>query len=419
MSVKTAGLPSWTTQDEFDEIESFMKSSKLFAKASPEDFFDPDWHRAHEIRTSSQAAALLQRRAESSLAADFLDGLADAPMATQLTPTLLACFNWDDLRSCPVRRQFMFLRSEIIQSHASASFDSLGELEDSPVPGLVHRYSDRVLLLATKTCPIYCGFCTRSYAVGPNTGAKSTIESPPRTRNFLSDALDYVSGDRGIRDVIISGGDIVNMHPDNLNFVLDRLLTTSHVRSVRLATRGLLGSPLQFAPDTPMHGIIVEGAKRAKSAGVELSLQVHFNCAAEINPIAKTVIRNILSECAITVRNQAVCMRGVNDSTTEVHSLIAGLVDIGISPYYVYQHDMVPGAEHLRTTIGETCLLEKKSRGFVAGFQFPRFVVDLPNGGGKRDVHSYDTYDESSGVAKYRSWATGTERSYVYHDPLR
>ena len=117
MSVKTAGLPSWTTQDEFDEIESFMKSSKLFAKASPEDFFDPDWHRAHEIRTSSQAAALLQRRAESSLAADFLDGLADAPMATRLTPTLLACFNWDDLRSCPVRRQFMqALRSTALAS---------------------------------------------------------------------------------------------------------------------------------------------------------------------------------------------------------------------------------------------------------------------------------------------------------------
>jgi lysine 2,3-aminomutase len=157
--------------------------------------------------------------------------------------------------------------------------------------------------------------------------------------------------------------------------------------------------------------------EKGRSLGKEVALHTHFNCPAEISSITKDAMDRLF-ERGVKVRNQSVLIRGVNDDPDDMAHLVKKLSHMNVQPYYVYQHDMVKGVEDLRTRLGDSADLERRVRGETAGFNTPTFVTDVPGGGGKRDLHSYDHYDETTGVSVYRSPAVDEDLRYLYFDPL-
>ena len=172
-----------------------------------------------------------------------------APMAIRLTPHVLSLVDWSNPLDDPVRRQFLPLRSGIIPDHKYLELDSLHEEEDSPVPGLVHRYPGRALFLATSICPVYCRFCTRSYAVGGNTDTVSKKPQKP-SRKRWEVVFEHIANDESLQDIVVSGGDSYFLQPDHVREIGERLLDIPHIKRVRFASKGLAVAPGRILDDS-------------------------------------------------------------------------------------------------------------------------------------------------------------------------
>ncbi len=194
-------------------------------------------------------------------------------------------------------------------------------------------------------------------------------------------------------------------------------LHQSAVRHIRFATKGLAVQPMKVLTHMDWSNAIFEVAEAGRQRAKEVCIHTHFNSVNEITDITRQAA-NLLFRNGVKVRNQSVLIRGVNDDAGHLVTLMRQLAFMNIQPYYVYQHDMVKGVEELRTAVHETQELERRVRGSQAGFNTPLFVNDVPGGGGKRDVHSYDYYDRETGVSVYRSPNVNTEAVYLYFDPL-
>ncbi|KAF1851970.1 kama family protein [Cucurbitaria berberidis CBS 394.84] len=350
---------------------------------------------------------------------DAVAAIQLAPMAIRLTPHILSRVDWANPLDDPVRRQFLPLRSGIVPDHEKLTLDSLHEEDDSPVPGLVHRYPGRALFLATSICPVYCRFCTRSYAVGPKTEIASKRPQKP-SRKRWEVIFQYIENHQDLQDIVVSGGDAYYLAPDDLKDIGERLLNIPHVRRVRFASKGLAVAPGRFLDETdPWSDTLIDLSKQGRSMGKQVCLHTHINHANEITWVTRKAA-NRLFEHGVIVRNQAVLLNGVNNSPEALSELITTLSNINIQPYYIYQCDMVSGIEDLRTPLHEIIKLDKQLRGTFSGFMMPSFVVDLPGGGGKRLVSTYDSYDKKTGVAEYSApglpGVKGT-RKYNYYDP--
>jgi lysine 2,3-aminomutase len=315
-----------------------------------------------------------------------------------------------------LRRQFLPLASELRPDHPRLRLDSLCERADAPVSGLTHRYPDRALLLALDTCPVYCRFCTRSYAVGMDTEVLDK-DKLGASRDRWESAFAYIAAHRELEDVVISGGDLYQLRPDELRHIGDRLLAIPHVRRIRLATRGLAVMPMRILSDPAWLSAVVDVVHRSRALHKQVAIHTHFNHAREITAISKRAL-DLLLELGITVRSQTVLLRGVNDDAQSMKTLVKRLGYVNVHPYYVYQHDMVAGVEDLRTPLSTTIALEKEIRGATTGFNTPSFVVDLPEGGGKRQIHSFEHYDRVTGISVWRSPNVDPHREYVYFDPI-
>ncbi|KAK4230768.1 kama family protein [Podospora fimiseda] len=352
---------------------------------------------------------------------DVLDGIAAATMSVRLTPYILSRINWNNPRHDPIARQFLTMKSAMEPDHPSLKLDSLHEEDDSPVSGLVHRYSDKALFLATSVCPTYCMFCTRSYAVGANTETVTKAsQRPGRVR--WQQVFDYVRGQPGLHDIVVSGGDSYYLTTQNLCDIANSLLEMPNIRRIRFASKGLCVAPGRILDDEDgWFETLVSLSNKAKKMGKSIAWHTHFNHPDEISWISEDASQRLFEE-GVMVRNQAVLLRGVNDDLETMSRLIRGLADNNITPYYVYQADMVKGAEHFRTPLQTNLDLEAKLRGSIAGFMMPQFVVDLPGGGGKRLACSYESYDRKTGKSTYRAPAvTGHDKEnkvYEYHDPI-
>lgn len=401
------------------EVEDFWRSAPPYRGVSKATFLSRRWQRESTVIGAQQLAVLLDSYGHESLAADVMASVQSSPMAIRLTPVVLAAMDWTDLTVCPLRRQFVPLASERLEDHPMTTFDSLGEVGQRTHPRVISRYPGRVLLLALDTCPIYCAFCTRSYMVGPSTAHRDEVSGISPGRGSLISAIEGIASDPSIEDVLISGGDVANLSAERLEDLLGVVEKLPQLHRVRLGTRGFLANPLSLAPGAGWYEVIAATAERLRARGVELSLQVHFNCGQELNPLTTLILSRYAQLGTLRLRNQSVCLRGVNATPAQMLDLIGGLVAQGVDPYYVYQHDLIPGCEHLRTTIAETCEIEIACRGRVAGCDLPDFIVDLPDGGGKRSIHSYDSYDEEAGVARYRAPVVDPDRVYEYFDPIR
>ncbi|MBV9403554.1 MAG: KamA family radical SAM protein, partial [Candidatus Eremiobacteraeota bacterium] len=339
-----------------------------------------------------------------------------APMAVRVSPYAISLINWSDPYSDPIRTQFIPVASRLISDHPRLTLDSLHEQDDSPIPGLVHRYVDKALFLPLAVCPVYCRFCTRSYAIGPDTEKVDKV-SLAKTPAQWQDAFQYISERPELEDIVVSGGDAYQLPPKNLELIGNALLDVPHVRRMRIATKGPAIMPMKLLTHPEWVDALTAIVERGRKAGKEVVLHTHFNSPNEITWITEQAMR-MLFERGIVVRNQSVLIRGVNDDPKTMRLLVKRLGHLNVHPYYVYMHDLVRGVEDLRTTVQCAIDIEKFVRGSTAGFNTPTFVCDAPGGGGKRDVHSYDFYDRENGIAVYSAPSVKPGQAFVYFDPI-
>lgn len=357
-------------------------------------------------------------KVDSDLKADIIEGSAQNSMSLKITHHLLNLIDWNNPSTDPIRKQFLPLRSEYLPSHPQSSIDSLSEKKQEVSSGLIHRYPNKLLFLATNYCPTYCAFCTRSYTVGNHTNSikKSNFEEAFKIR--VNNLINYLKLNPNISDVVISGGDIASANPSMIDIILSAIINIETLKTVRMATRTLLFNPDMFLPHTPLFELITNYSNQFKSKCIELSIQCHFNHANEISATSQTAT-NSLFKSGVKIRNQTVLLDGVNSSHTDQKNLIHKLISSNIEPYYVYQMDMVTNAEHFRTSL-KTCIdISKSLTGLFPGFHVPRFIVDLPFGGGKRSVYEYEFYDNKYGVYWFKSPAISKDKIYFYCDPLK
>jgi lysine 2,3-aminomutase len=397
--------------------DSFWRQIPAWREVDPATFLDHRWQDKHAITTAKKLLATVDHLIDARFAADLAEGLARAPMAVRISPYVLSLIDWTDPVRDPLRRQFLPLGSQLEPDHPMLTLDSLHEQDDAPVPGLTHRYPDKALFLALDTCPVYCRFCTRSYAVGLDTDSVEKVHLRANADRWKL-ALRYLAERPEIEDVVISGGDAYRLKPEQIRELGHALLDIGHIRRFRFATKGPAILPMKLLTDDPWVDALTEVVERGRALRKDVCLHTHFNHPNEVTGISEDALGRLF-ERGIVVRNQSVLQRGVNDDADTMIELSRRLSRINVHPYYVYVHDLVRGTEDLRTTVARAAHVEKRLRGATAGFNTPTFVVDAPGGGGKREVHSYEHYDPTTGVSVYCAPTVKPGQSFVMFDPLR
>lgn len=261
----------------------------------------------------------------------------------------------------PIWRQCIPDMLELADTDQEA--DPLAEEYLSPVPGLIHRYPDRVVLVVSMECAVYCRFCMRKRGVGCVCGSgKADVDA----------AISYIEANQGIRDVILSGGDPLLLEDDVLEHLISRLRAIPHVEIIRIGSRVPVTLPSRIT--TSLCTLL--------KAYHPIYLNTHFNHPAEITPAAAQACAR-LADAGIPVGNQTVLLQGVNDDQVVMKELMTGLLKIRVKPYYIHQMDLVRGTSHFRTPLSVGLGIIDSLRGHISGLATPYFVVDLPGGKGK------------------------------------
>ncbi len=406
-----------TTNNHRDLREGeFWRRIPAYADIDRATFLDHRWQGRNVITKSTRLIEAVKDLAPANFVRDAEAGFQMAPMSVRVTPYLMSVIDWDHPYDDPVRTQFIPLASHRIPDHPNLTLDSLNEQGDSPVMGLVHRYPDKALFLALNTCPVYCRFCTRSYAVGLDTEDVDKLDLHADTSRWESD-FAYIEAHPDLEDLVVSGGDVYNLPAKHIRALGLRLLSIPHVQRIRFATKGPAVLPQKILSDEAWFDAIVEVVETGRRMHKDVALHTHFNHPNEITWITRAAM-NKLHERGVVIRNQSVLLRGVNDTVEAMRLLIKRLGSVNVHPYYVYVCDLVHGVEDMRTTLATALELEKQVRGLTAGFNTPTFVVDTLGGGGKRDAHSFEYYDQTTGVAVYRSPNVDPDRLFYYFDPV-
>ncbi len=403
---------------EYKNLKSgeFWRHIPAYAEIDEATFLDHLWQQKNAVKTPQELLTAIKDLCSPDFFADVEAGFHKAPMAVRVSPYALSLIDWSDPVNDPIRRQFIPVGSTLLPDHPRLTLDSLHEQDDSPVPGLVHRYVDKALFLPLNTCPVYCRFCTRSYAIGPDTENVDKV-SLAKTPKQWEEAFQYISERPELEDIVISGGDTYQLPAKNIALIGNALLDIPHVRRMRFATKGPAIMPMKIITDTAWLDALTAIVERGRKLGKDVVLHTHFNSPEEITEITARAM-NLLFERGIYVRNQSVLIRGVNDTPERMARLVKRLEHVNVHPYYVYMHDMVKGVEELRTTVQTSVELEKFVRGSTAGFNTPLFICDAPGGGGKRDIHSFDYYDRENGICVYTAPSVKKGKAFVYFDPI-
>ena len=328
------------------------------------DWQDWRWQFRHRLRSLSpldgmSGEATSQRRALQAVTAAY-------PLS--VSPYYLSLIDLQD-RQDPLRRQ-CFPDAQEIHFSLGGVEDPLEERRDMPVPGLIHRYADRCLMLTTHLCAVYCRHCNRKRLWG----RKRPAAALPR----LQPMFDYIRKNTQIREVILSGGDPLTLGDRTLARVLESLRAIAHVEVLRIGSRTPAVMPMRITPE------LCKILQKHRP----LWFNTQFNHPREITPDAARACEMLL-ESGIPVSNQSVLLRGVNDSHEVMRELLYGLQRISVRPYYLFQCDPVRGTDHFRVDIGQGIdIMDKLSR-HVSGLCVPRYVVDLPGGRGKMPLQSF------------------------------
>lgn len=289
--------------------------------------------------------------------------------AIAITPAMAELMDRDN-PSDPIARQFVPDIREL-DTLPQERADPIGDHPHTPVPGIVHRYKDRVLLKLAHICPVYCRFCFRREMVGPDLGQALSARE-------LRRALEYIAAQREIWEVIVTGGDPLVLSPRRIANVTAALAEIAHVRIVRWHSRVPVVDPGRIMPE------LVEAMR---TAGKRTLLAVHTNHPRELTPPARAALAR-LDAAGIGLLSQTVLLKGVNDTADTMEALMRALVECAIKPYYLHHGDLAPGTSHLRTSIPEGKALMRDLRTRLSGVALPTYVLDIPGGYGKVEIEA-------------------------------
>ena len=394
----------------------FWQRIPAYKEVDEKTFLDHTWQAKNTITNVQKLLKALEGLVTPAFVADAEEGFKRAPMSVRVSPYLLSLIDWSNPYNDPLRIQFVPVQSRLLPDHPKLNLDSLHEQADAPVPGLTHRYPDKALFLPLDTCPVYCRFCTRSYAVGVDTEEVEKVNLKVSEERWQR-AYQYIRSRPELEDIVISGGDAYQLRATQLEEIGEALLAMPNVRRMRFATKGPAVMPMKLITDDPWLDALTRIVEKGRKLHKEVVLHTHFNHPNEITEITRVAL-NRLMERGIFTRNQSVLQRRVNDTPDVMGLLVKRLGHVNVHPYYVYVHDLVKGVEDLRTTLDTALYLEKHVRGTTAGFNTPVFVVDAPGGGGKRDAHSFEYYDRESGISVFSAPSVKRGEFFTYFDPL-
>ncbi|MBR6758098.1 MAG: lysine 2,3-aminomutase [Bacteroidaceae bacterium] len=352
---------------------------ELFPNVTDEEWNDWRWQVRHRIETLEDLKKYVTLTAEEE------EGVKKTlqTLRMAITPYYISLIDPNN-PDCPVRKQAVPTAKETYQSPADL-LDPLHEDEDSPVPGLTHRYPDRVLLLITDMCSMYCRHCTRRRFAGQKDG-ESAIDRIDR-------AIEYISKTPQVRDVLLSGGDALMVSDERLEYIISRLRQIPHVEIVRIGSRTPVVCPQRITDD------LVNMLKKYHP----IWLNTHFNHPQEVTKEATEACAK-LANAGIPLGNQSVLLRGVNDCVNTMKKLMHELVKMRVRPYYIYQCDLSMGIEHFRTPVSKGLEIIEGLRGHTSGYAVPTFVVDAPGGGGKTPVMPQYVVSQSPGKVVLRNF---------------
>ncbi|WP_448623411.1 KamA family radical SAM protein [Geodermatophilus sp. URMC 64] len=408
-----------------------------FAGVTEAEWRSAQWQRAHCVKNVRQLRGVYGDLLDESFYADVeADQAGRATMSLLLPPQMLNTMcpgqvpDTQAMLSDPVRRYMLPVASDRLPGpaarHPYAARDSLHEHEMWAVEGLTHRYPTKVLAELLSTCPQYCGHCTRMDLVGNSTPAVAKLRFDLKPVDRQTAMLEYLRATPGVRDVVVSGGDVANLPFRNLEAFVAGLLEIDSVRDIRLASKALMGLPQHWLQDDVVAGM-ARLSRTARERGVSLAAHTHVNAAQQVTPLVAEAARAMLEAGVRDVRNQGVLLRGVNATAPALLDLCFALLDgAGITPYYFYMCDMIPSAEHWRVSLAEAQTLQHDIMGYLPGFATPRIVCDVPYVG-KRWVHQVAEYDRERGISYWtKNYRTGIElgdeaaldRRYTYYDPI-
>ncbi len=353
----------------------------LYKDVNPLDWEDWRWQMRNRITKIEQISQVVKLTAEEE------EGLKNAKglMSMAITPYWATLIDPDDA-NCPIRRQAIPTSNEF-QVGPYEMTDPCGEDHDSPAPHLVHRYPDRVLLLSTEACAMYCRHCTRRRIVGHEQHLDATA-------NRWDKAIEYIQSNKKIRDVLISGGDPLTLEDDVIENLLKRLRAINHIEFLRLGTR---------VPVTLPQRITANLVKILKKYG-PLWMSIHFNHPKEITKRTR-IACEMLSDAGIPLGSQTVLLKGINDRPYIMKKLVHDLLKIRVRPYYIYQCDLVRGTQHFRTPVNVGINIMEKLRGHTSGYAVPTYVIDAPGGGGKIPVSPSYVLSQAKGKYVLRNYA--------------
>ncbi len=367
------------------------KEISLWKDVSQEQWQDWHWQVANRISSLEDLKQVIDLTPEEE--EGILQCLKTLRMA--ITPYYATLIDPED-RNCPIRKQSVPTSHELHKTSSDME-DPLHEDVDSPVPGLTHRYPDRVLLLLTDQCSMYCRHCTRRRKAG--------VTDKASTKEQIDAGIDYIRRTPAVRDVVLSGGDGLLMSDSMLEYVLKQLRAIPHVEIMRFGSRTPVVMPQRITP----------GLCKMIAKYHPIYVNVHFNHPKEITE-ASAAACAMMADHGIGVGNQAVLLAGVNDCPLVMKNLMHDLLKIRVRPYYVYQCDLSQGIGHFRTSVAAGIEIIEFLRGHTSGLAVPTFIVDAPGGGGKIPVMPQYVITESPTKVILRNFEGGI---YTYSQPAR
>lgn len=345
-----------------EDRAAWFEGQGLWQHIPEADWRDWTWQLKHRITTVEQLERLMTLTPEEKAGCLF----AAHKLALAITPYFFNLIDRDN-PACPIRKQVIPRIDESIVS-AEEMLDSLGEDEHSPVPGLVHRYPDRVLFLVTDRCASYCRYCTRSRLV-----------SNAQDYNFhpeYEQALRYIESHPEVRDVLLSGGDPLLLSDKKLDHLLGRLRAIPHVEFIRIGSRIPVFLPQRITPE------LCEVFKKHGP----IWMSIHVNHPKEATQELKDACER-LSFAGVPLGNQSVLLRGVNDDAEVMKALVHRLLRMRVRPYYLYQMDLITGGAHFKADVRKGLEIIQALRGHTTGYAVPQYVIDAPGGGGKVPIN--------------------------------
>jgi lysine 2,3-aminomutase len=394
------------------------------------------WQRVNCVKNIKQLRAVLGDTVGEDFYADLdADQQRFATMSMLIPPHMMntmvpaAVPDTASFYADPIRRYMIPVASDRLAdwpSHPYSSRDSLHEHDMWVAEGLTHRYPTKVLAELISTCPQYCGHCTRMDLVGNSTPQVDKLKLVLKPVDRYDAMISYLKRSPGVRDVVVSGGDVANVPWKQLESFLMRLLEIDNIRDIRLATKALSGMPQHWLQDDVVAGL-ARVATRATRQGVNVAIHTHVNHANSVTPLVSKAARTALEVGIRDVRNQGVLMRGVNATTPQLLDLCFALQgEASILPYYFYMCDMIPNAEHWRVSVAHAQQLQHDMMGYLPGYATPRIICDVPFVG-KRWVHMLNEYDRERGISYWtKNYRTSIEmddsdalaRRYEFYDPI-